>query len=67
MISSHSKAVEDYGRTLVAEKIAERNIELAQTMILKEKYSVEEISELTGLKKTEVMKLVEKIKDSANS
>lgn len=52
------KAVEDYGRTLVAE----RNIELAETMILKGKYSAEEISELTGLSEEDVKSISEKIK-----
>lgn len=52
------KAVEDYGRTLVAE----RNRELAETMILKGKYSAEEISELTGLSEEDVKSISEKIK-----
>lgn len=57
-VKSMCKAIEDYGRTLVAE----RNVELAEAMILKGKYSTEEIAELTDLSKEDVKSISEKLK-----
>ncbi|MCQ2611972.1 MAG: hypothetical protein MJ183_00005, partial [Treponemataceae bacterium] len=66
MYSNHCKAVEDWGNTWAAEKVAERlaerNVELAEKMIQKGNYSIEEICELSGLSKETVEELTEELK-----
>ncbi len=65
-VKTMCKAVEDWGNTWAAERLAERNVEFAEKMIQKGTYSIEEICELSGLSKETVEQLAEELKAGVN-
>lgn len=65
-VKTMCKAVEDWGNTWAAERLAEKAIEVAKILIKQNLLPIDKIAEASGLSEAEVTKIAEELKVTVN-